>query len=166
MVFLLQDNAGISKVDSVNSQYGLDTFTAEQFEAGGLFAPKGLPDWVRGRVSQISEHDKSHAALYQSILGDQAPQPCTYNFDCFKIDPSVYMSFLCGVSQFSASFHINALQHISSTNVTKVVTSVLSTEARHQAWIYSAIFSGPPWTCVSSPHHSSTSFGLQLELSL
>jgi hypothetical protein len=35
---------------------------------------------VRGRFAQIASHEAAHVAFLTKALGDQAPQPCEYNF--------------------------------------------------------------------------------------
>lgn len=51
---------------------GLSRFSEKDFE------DDGLPSWVRGRFVQIAEHEAEHARLLNSVLGDQAIQPCDY----------------------------------------------------------------------------------------
>lgn len=50
-----------------------------QFDAAA-FESAGFPAWVRGRFSQIAEHEASHVAVLSGALGDAAVQACEYTF--------------------------------------------------------------------------------------
>ena len=52
----------------------LDKFDAAAFESAGF------PSWVRGRFSQIAEHEASHVEVLSGALGQAAVQPCAYTF--------------------------------------------------------------------------------------
>ena len=43
------------------------------------FANAGYPAWVRARFEQIKEHENGHVAFLKGVLGDAAPQACTYS---------------------------------------------------------------------------------------
>ena len=43
------------------------------------FAKANFPPWVRGRFSQIGQHEAAHVEFLKGALGDSATQPCEYN---------------------------------------------------------------------------------------
>jgi rubrerythrin len=51
---------------------GLQKYTQEDF------VDAGLPTWARGRWNQIAQHETTHVSFLESVLGDEAVQPCTY----------------------------------------------------------------------------------------
>jgi hypothetical protein len=87
-------NAGSHSCESLNNigsdtvilQYALtlehleDAFyhqALDKFDAAA-FKKAGFPSWVRGRFSQIAEHEASHVAFLTSALGSEAVPACTY----------------------------------------------------------------------------------------
>lgn len=50
----------------------LAQFSEEDFEAAGM------PNWVRGRLTQVASHESDHVSLLSGALADAAVQPCTY----------------------------------------------------------------------------------------
>jgi hypothetical protein len=44
----------------------------------GVLTTCSLPDWVRGRLSQVASHEQSHVDLLSGALGNDAVQPCNY----------------------------------------------------------------------------------------
>ena len=43
------------------------------------FAASGFPEFVRGRMVQISENEQIHVTTLSGALGSDATQPCEYN---------------------------------------------------------------------------------------
>ena len=49
------------------------------------FTDVGFSPDIRGRFNQIWEHELTHVALLQGILGDNAPDPCNYTLYVFLL---------------------------------------------------------------------------------
>jgi len=56
-----------------HSQQALDTYSAQDFEDAGF------PDWVRGRVSEIAMHERTHVNLLSAALGGSSVAACEYS---------------------------------------------------------------------------------------
>jgi hypothetical protein len=84
--------------DTAILQYALtlehleDTFYHQalaKFDANA-FKKAGFPDWVRGRFSQIAEHEASHVAFLTTALGADAVPACEYSL--FVFFPQLFQS--------------------------------------------------------------------------
>jgi hypothetical protein len=53
-----------------------------KFDANA-FKKAGMADWVRGRISQIAEHEASHVAFLTTALGKDAVPACEYSLFVF-----------------------------------------------------------------------------------
>ncbi|KIK89945.1 hypothetical protein PAXRUDRAFT_35326 [Paxillus rubicundulus Ve08.2h10] len=79
---------------------GIQKYTKKDFLA------EGLPSWARGRWTQIAEHEATHDPFLDTILGDQAVKPCTYNFPDTDVTSFAAVSFMLetmGVSAYSGA---------------------------------------------------------------
>jgi hypothetical protein len=121
------------------------------FYAGGLsqfdeaaFEAAGFPDWVRGRINQIGNHEASHVSFLATALGDSATQACSYNFP--YTDPASFVALATILEQVGSSAYTGAAQLLTNKDYLTAAASILSTEARHQAWLASAAQTGYPWS--------------------
>ncbi|KIJ60862.1 hypothetical protein HYDPIDRAFT_31909 [Hydnomerulius pinastri MD-312] len=113
------------------------------------FLDENLPAWARGRWSQIAQHESTHVTFLEGALGDQAVQPCTYNFPDTDAKSFAAVSFLLetvGVSAYSG-----AAKYLSADTVT-AAAAILAVESRHSAWVNSAVLKENPWnTAFDTP---------------
>ncbi|OSC99381.1 hypothetical protein PYCCODRAFT_1427221 [Trametes coccinea BRFM310] len=107
------------------------------------FADAGLPDWVRGRLAQIGEHEAAHVKFLQGALGSAAGKPCEYNFPYDSPASAVDMSL--ALESVGDAAYLGAAQLVSDKGVLTDAASVLSVEARHSAWLSSAVQKNQPW---------------------
>ena len=120
-------------------KYGTVNITAQDY------ASAGYPDWVYGRLNQIRENDEAHVAFLQAAIGkDNNIPPCEYEFP-FGYQPSAFLLAANALKQVAASAYTGSLNNL-DTAYARVTGTISATEARHQAWIYSAIFKGAAWT--------------------
>lgn len=116
----------------------LAQFSQDDFKAAGY------PDWVRGRISQIGAHEAQHVALLSGALGDAATQPCTYKFPVTDVKSFVALATI--VENVGVSAYLGAASSITDPAYVTVAGSILTTEARHQAWLGSAVMKGAAWS--------------------
>ncbi|KAF9218839.1 hypothetical protein BS17DRAFT_719339, partial [Gyrodon lividus] len=114
-------------------------------------------------------HETAHVSFPESLLGDQAVQPCIYNF--LGTDPTsfVTLSFVVhtvGVSAYSGSLKyptstvrwsgLDATHNYSDVGDTiPAWGAILAVQARQAAWANSAIHRADPWN---------TTFDMPLDL--
>lgn len=123
--------------------YFYSTFLGK-FDAAA-FAKAGYPDWVRARVQNIAGHEAQHVALLSGALGSAATQPCTYSFPSV-VDPKSFMGLATVIENVGVSAYLGAASSIMEPAYVTVAGSILTTEARHQAWLGSAVTKGAAWS--------------------
>jgi len=106
------------------------------------FQNAGLP-WARGRYVQIAAHEATHVAALTAALGTQATEACTYSFPYTDVKSFAALSQV--LESVGASAYTGAAQFISTPAYLTVAGSILATEARHAAWISSAVNNGAPF---------------------
>ncbi|KAI0291217.1 ferritin-like domain-containing protein [Multifurca ochricompacta] len=119
---------------------GLSRFTQKDF------VDAGFPDWSYGRLKQIATHEAAHVQFLESTLGSMATKPCTYNFP--YDDPKSFVALSHAIEAVGTSAYIGALKSFESKDYVLAVATILSTEARHSAWVDSAIRKGSAWSGV------------------
>ena len=70
---VLQFALTLENLESTFYNQALDRFDEQ------AFANAGYEPWVRGRFEQIREHEQTHVEFLAKALGNDAPQPCTYD---------------------------------------------------------------------------------------
>ena len=107
------------------------------------FAAAGHPSWVRGRLSQIAEHEQSHVTLLAGALGDAAVQPCNYKFPYTDVNTFVGLAHI--IENVGVSAYLGSAGAITDPAYVTVAGSILTVEARHQSWQSSAVLKNQPW---------------------
>lgn len=120
---------GLTVADLRSSQ-ALQNFSADDFKNGGY------PDWVRGRISQIAQHEASHAKLLSAALGNNSVSACQYKFP--YTDIASFISLAAGIENIGVSAYAGANQYITDPTYRSVAATILPVEARHQGF-----FQGP-----------------------
>ncbi|WWD21216.1 hypothetical protein CI109_105700 [Kwoniella shandongensis] len=115
----------------------LEKFDESAFEAAGY------PNWVRGRLSQIAGHEADHVSLLSTALGNQSVEACEYNFP--YTDVKSFIALATAIENVGVSAYAGAAQYIDDASYLTVAATILSTEARHQAWESSAVGGANPW---------------------
>jgi rubrerythrin len=120
-----------------------------KFDAAA-FEKAGYPSWVRDRFVQIGKHEESHVAFLQKVLGDSATKPCTYNFP--YTDPKSFAALSQALEGTGTSAYLGAAKFISNKDYLTAAGAILTTEARHDAWVASAVQKGAAWnTAYDTP---------------
>ncbi|KAL1666277.1 ferritin-like domain-containing protein [Schizophyllum commune] len=108
------------------------------------FTNAGLPEWARGRFVEIGAHEQSHVDTLTSVLGDSATQACEYNFPAH--DPQSFAALSQILEGVGTSAYAGAAKYLQSSDALTAAAVILSTEARHAAWVASAIHLENPWS--------------------
>ncbi|KAL1746484.1 ferritin-like domain-containing protein [Schizophyllum fasciatum] len=108
------------------------------------FTNAGLPEWARGRFEEISAHEQSHVDTLTSVLGDSATEACEYNFPV--TDPTSFAALSQVLEGVGTSAYAGAAKYLQGSDALSAAAVILSTEARHAAWVASAISLENPWS--------------------
>lgn len=111
------------------------------FYTGGLakfsqqdFTNAGLPSVYRGRVQQILQHEQTHAATIQGLIGKSpVVHPCNYTFP--YTDALSFANLAKTIEGVGTSAYIGAAQFISEKDYLIVADSISTIEARHASWL-------------------------------
>ncbi|KAL7419887.1 hypothetical protein Q5752_005803 [Cryptotrichosporon argae] len=136
---ILQYALTLEHLENYFYSHFLEQFSQEDFMNAGY------PDWVRNRVANIAEHEAQHVSLLSGALGSAATQPCTYAFPGVT-DPASFMATATLIENVGVSAYLGAASSITEAAYVTVAGSILTTEARHQAWLYSSVDKGPAWS--------------------
>ncbi|KAG1840191.1 ferritin-like domain-containing protein [Suillus subalutaceus] len=123
---------------------GLQKYTQQDF------LDADLPTWARGRWDEISQHESTHVSFLESVIGDQAVQPCTYSFP--DTDPMTFVTTSFMLETVGVSAYSGAAQFLSESDYITGSAAILAVEARQSAWINSAVLKANPWnTAFDTP---------------
>ncbi|KAK8865670.1 hypothetical protein IAR55_000815 [Kwoniella newhampshirensis] len=135
---ILQYALTLEHLESTFYSTALDRFSESDFTAAGY------PSWVRGRISQIAEHERQHVDLLSGALGKDKVDACQYKFPYDDVKGFVGLSSV--LESVGVSAYLGAAASIAEKAYLTVAGSILTTEARHQAWLSSAALQGPAWS--------------------
>jgi len=107
------------------------------------FENAGFPSWVRGRFAQIAGHEAAHVKLLTSVLGENATQPCEYDF--MYDSPRSFAAIAMVLETVGGSAYLGAAQYISNKDYLTTAASILAVESRHSSWISSSVLNQQPW---------------------
>ncbi|KAJ3765613.1 ferritin-like domain-containing protein [Lentinula raphanica] len=108
------------------------------------FTDDGLPVWARGRFSEIASQEQSHVQLLTSTLGSNAVQACNYSFP--YTSPASFAALAQVLSGVGVSAYAGGAQYLTTKQYITNAAAILSTEARHAAWIAGPVNKGNPWS--------------------
>lgn len=137
-VQVLQYALTLEHLEATFYKQALDKFSDQDF------ANAGYPSWVRGRVSQIAQHEASHVKLLSAALGDSATPACNYAFP--YTDPKSFIFLAAGIENIGVSAYAGANQYISDPLYSTVAATILSVEARHQGFFKGPVENTNDWT--------------------
>ncbi|KAJ7118656.1 ferritin-like domain-containing protein [Mycena crocata] len=117
------------------------------------FIKAGFAEWARGRFTQIRDHESTHVDFLTTALqaaGAKAVQACEYNFPV--TDVTSFVNLASVLEAVGATAYTGGAQFISNKGYLTAAASILSVEARHAAWINSAVKQGSAWdTAFQTP---------------
>ncbi|EIW77466.1 hypothetical protein CONPUDRAFT_92561 [Coniophora puteana RWD-64-598 SS2] len=115
---------------------GINNFTQQSF------IDAGLPGFAAGRFSEIAQHEATHVQFLTGALGEDATQACDYNFPVTDAKSFAQVSYL--LENVGTSAYSGAAQYLSGGTLT-AAAAILAVEARHSAWVNSAVLKANPW---------------------
>ncbi|KAJ3785713.1 ferritin-like domain-containing protein [Lentinula aff. detonsa] len=147
-----RDASSPSIDDTVVLNYALTLeYLESAFYSGALsnfteddFTNDGLPQWARGRFEQIAAHEQAHVQLLSGALGANATQACNYSFP--YTSPSSFAALSQLLEGVGVSAYAGAAQYVTSKAYLTTAAVILSTEARHAAWVAGPVNKENPWS--------------------
>lgn len=112
----------------------LKTYDQAAFEAAGF------PYWVRNRFEEIGAHEQAHVDFLTTALGANATKECTYAFGV--TDPKTFAATSQLLEGIGTSAYLGAAAAITNPDYLTAAGSILTVEARHTAWVASAVRKG------------------------
>ncbi|KAJ7028528.1 ferritin-like domain-containing protein [Mycena alexandri] len=117
------------------------------------FSAAGYPDWTRGRFVQIQQHESTHVDFLTTALetaGAPAVQACEYDFPVTDVHSFVNLARV--LEEVGTNAYTGGAQLIDNKDYLTAAASILAVEARHEAWISSAVFKASAWdTAFETP---------------
>ncbi|KAG1762543.1 ferritin-like domain-containing protein [Suillus occidentalis] len=144
-----ESDSSLTEIQALNFALSLEHFQSyfykqlQQYEPQD-FSNAGLPPWSHGRYAQISSHELIHVQLLENILGDNAVEPCTYNFP--DTDPRSFVKTSNIVEAIASSAYTTLAKYLSDPDYVISISSIHSVEARHSAWINADVREGAAWS--------------------
>jgi hypothetical protein len=125
--------------------WGLATFSEEDFEAAGLNAED------RELIRFMAQQEIGHATLLTNILGAEAPRQCTYNYPIKSVRE--FVDFCQKLTRFGESGVYGFLEHLNSREAATLLLQSITTEARQQMIFrqFEGLFPMPVWFEVGIP---------------
>ncbi|KZS87928.1 hypothetical protein SISNIDRAFT_446421 [Sistotremastrum niveocremeum HHB9708] len=108
------------------------------------FDDAGYPDWVHGRVAQIGQHESEHVQFLSDAIGPNATAACEYTFPVTDVHSFLAVSQL--LEGVGVTAYLGAAQFLTTKAYITAAAAILTTEARHNAWLGSAEAKGAPWS--------------------
>lgn len=107
---------------------GMQMFTQADFDAAGY-----TPARLRFNINQIGVDEATHVTALQTLLGDAAVPPCSYDFGLTDVKSFVKTAgILEGVG---ITAYLGAARFIDSGDILTAAGSILTIEARHSAYL-------------------------------
>ncbi|KAK1232353.1 hypothetical protein PQX77_004517 [Marasmius sp. AFHP31] len=111
------------------------------------FENAGYSDWVRGRFTEIAQHEQVHVdGITAAVKGmNGAPvQPCKYKFPYEDVGDFVALGN--AFETVGSSAYSGAASFVNQKPVLTVAATILAVEARHSSWISASVMDANPWS--------------------
>ncbi|KAJ7656609.1 ferritin-like domain-containing protein [Mycena rosella] len=157
-------NARPAKRDITDPQVLNYALTLEHLEAtfykqglekfsNGDFIAAGYPEWAHGRFTQIRDHEATHVTFLTTALeaaGAKAVEACEYDFGI--TDVASFVNLAETLEAVGTAAYTGGAQFISTKEYLTAAASILAVEARHAAWLASAVKQSSAWdTAFQTP---------------
>jgi hypothetical protein len=110
-------------------QYGVDTFSAEDFTA------LRLPNTTYERITQIRDNEAGHVRIFQDNISDKSvkPGPCKYDYGVNRA-PETYLALQVLLEISSMAFLTGLVQEARLNSTKGALVAIAETESRHNSW--------------------------------
>ncbi|KAH7096880.1 ferritin-like domain-containing protein [Auriculariales sp. MPI-PUGE-AT-0066] len=131
---ILQYALTLEHLESAFYSGALEKLKASDFAAGGE---------QHALFEQIAGHEAAHVSLLQTVLGDKATKACNYSFP--YTDVQSFKALAQVLEGVGVTAYLGAAQYITNPAYLTAAGAILTTEARHAAWLASTN-SKDPWS--------------------
>lgn len=114
-----------------------NAFYRDHLPSAKAFKKAGYPTHVRERFIEIGGHEQSHVDFLSAALGSKAVKECTYKFGITDAKSFVATSQL--LEGVGVSAYLGAAANITNPDYLTAAGSILTTEARHSAYVQSKV---------------------------
>jgi hypothetical protein len=120
-------------------EYGLKTFSADDFKAAGLNQED------RDLIQFMADQEVGHAEMVSNMLGEGAPKRCEYQYPFTNV--SEFVDFCQKLTRFGESGVYGFLEHLDSRDAAQMLLQSITTEARQQMIFrqFEGLFPMPVW---------------------
>lgn len=121
-------------------QYGVDTFSAEDFTA------LRLPNTTYERIIQIRDNEAGHVRIFQDNISNKSvkPGPCKYDYGVNR-DPETYLALQVLLEISSMAFLTGLVQEARLNSTKGALVAIAETESRHNSWALTDIWNANPF---------------------
>ncbi|EAU85080.1 hypothetical protein CC1G_04176 [Coprinopsis cinerea okayama7 len=106
---------------------------------------------MKGFYEQIYQHRQGYVSFLENAItatGNAYITPCTYDFTNFTKTLTDFVNLSEWFETASTSMYNGALAHINDKTYAAQLGSILGVQARHSAWIHSAVQHRNPWNTM------------------
>ncbi|KAK2464701.1 hypothetical protein APHAL10511_003277 [Amanita phalloides] len=150
---LKRDADLISDIEMLNFALTMEYLLSKAYKDGlakyskEVFANAGFEPFTYGRLIEVAEQENRHAKILQSAVSEAGMQPvpeCEYHFT--HDNPASFIKTISELEATAASSYCGFQAFLKRKEYSTIAVTILATEARHDAWLDSAVRKFNPWS--------------------